>query len=48
VQGGFSIDGIPPGDYLVEVWHEDLGVKSARATVAVSGTVQLDFTYSSK
>jgi plastocyanin len=46
--GSFALEGLPPGDFLVEVWHEDLGVQSARATVVAAGSLQLDFTYSSE
>jgi plastocyanin len=46
--GSFSLAGLPPGDFLVEVWHEDLGLQTGRATVEASGTAQLDFTFSAK
>jgi plastocyanin len=46
--GSFSLEGLPPGDFLVEVWHEELGTQSARATVDASGSATLDFTYSSE
>jgi hypothetical protein len=33
--GSFTIDGVPPGSYVVEVWHERLG--TATQTVTVDG-----------
>lgn len=27
-KGGFKIDGVPPGEYKVKVWHEKLGIQN--------------------
>jgi len=32
--GKFKISGLPPGTYEIEAWHEKLGVKTAKVTVA--------------
>lgn len=32
--GKFKISGLPPGTYDVEAWHEKLGVRTAKVTVA--------------
>jgi len=32
--GKFKITGLPPGNYEIEAWHEKLGVKTAKVTVA--------------
>ena len=32
--GKFKISGLPPGTYDVEAWHEKLGTKTAKVTVA--------------
>ena len=32
--GKFKISGLPPGTYDVEAWHEKLGTKAAKVTVA--------------
>ncbi|HEX5746365.1 MAG TPA: carboxypeptidase regulatory-like domain-containing protein [Archangium sp.] len=31
--GAFSIQGLPPGTYTLEAWHETLGTKTAQVTV---------------
>ncbi len=36
--GKFKISGLPPGTYEVEAWHEKLGVKTAKVTVAASAS----------
>jgi len=40
--GGFSIDGIPPGTYTVHVWHELLGSADRQVTVESGKTTALD------
>jgi plastocyanin len=40
-KGQFSIADIPPGDYEVEVWHEALGTKDSKVTIAAKGTNEL-------
>ena len=41
--GTFSIDGLDPGNYIVEVWHEKLGTKSAEVTVSDDKGAIVDF-----
>jgi uncharacterized membrane protein/plastocyanin len=43
--GAFSFAGLPPGEYVVDAWHETLGVREAKAVVAPGGAVDLTFTY---
>lgn len=43
--GSFSLDGLPPGDYVVEVWHETLGTRSQNVTVPVGGQTTTTFTF---
>jgi hypothetical protein len=43
--GTFSIQGLPPGTYTVEAWHEKLGTKTMQVTVAAQETKQADFTF---
>ncbi len=31
--GAFSIDGLPPGDYVIEAWHRTLGTRTQAVTV---------------
>jgi len=45
-QGTFEINNVPPGEYVLEAWHETYGTKSQKVTVSdVSATV--DFKFSS-
>ncbi|GEM_PF-336861 len=43
--GSFKIDNVPPGDYVVEAWHETYGTKTQNVTVTDAGT-QSDFKFS--
>lgn len=43
--GKFSIEGLPPGTYEVEAWHEKLGVQTGSVTVAAGQTATVDFTF---
>ncbi|MGQ0554111.1 MAG: carboxypeptidase regulatory-like domain-containing protein [Planctomycetota bacterium] len=47
--GAFSLDGVPPGTYTLEAWHETLGRKQLEITVANSQAVTgTDFVFSAK
>jgi hypothetical protein len=46
--GLFEIRNVPPGDYLVEAWHEKLGTIEQHVTLAPSATAKVDFTFSAK
>ena len=43
--GTFTIPNIPPGDYVLEAWHEKLGTKELKVTVAPSGQQQVNFEF---
>jgi hypothetical protein len=43
--GAFNIDGLPPGDYEMEVWHERLGAKTRRLSVSGVSVVSLVVVY---
>lgn len=43
--GAFSIKGVPPGTYTLEVIQETLGRKTAQVTVAAREPKTVDFTY---
>ncbi len=43
--GTFSIPNIPPGDYVLGVWHEKLGTQEMKVTVAPSARQQVDFKF---
>lgn len=43
--GAFTIPNVPPGDYVLEAWHEKLGTQQLKVTVAPSGRQQADFKF---
>ena len=44
--GTFALDRLPPGDYVVEAWHETLGTATQNVTVATGQTADITFTFS--
>lgn len=44
--GTFEIANLPPGDYVIEVWHERYGTQTQNVSVAESETAELTFNYS--
>lgn len=40
--GAFSLDQVPPGDYTLKIWHEELGERQALAKVEPGGTATLE------
>lgn len=43
--GQFTLDNLPPGDYVVEAWHERYGTQTANVTVGPQQTQQIEFTF---
>lgn len=43
--GAFHIEGLKPGAYTVEAWHEFLGPQTAEITVPEEGDATVDFTF---
>jgi plastocyanin len=43
--GSFRLEGLPPGTYTVEAWHERFGTQTMQVTVAAQETGTADFTY---
>jgi hypothetical protein len=43
--GAFEIRNLPPGDYTLESWHEEFGIKQEPVKVAASGKIQIGFHY---
>ena len=43
--GKFDISSLPPGDYVVEAWHEELGTQTQNITVGEGATAELNFTF---
>jgi len=44
-QGTFEIKGLPPGDYVVEAWHEKYGAQEQKVTVAASASQAVEFSF---
>ncbi len=43
--GAFTIEGLEPGEYVIEAWHERLGPQTATVTVPEEGAVEANFTF---
>lgn len=43
--GSFKIEGIPPGTYTLEAWHETFGTKSAEVTVTAGKPASASFAF---
>jgi plastocyanin len=43
--GSFEIGNLPPGDYVVEAWHEKLGAQTQNVTVGEKETKEISFTF---
>ena len=43
--GSFEIGNLPPGDYVVEAWHEKLGTQTQNVTVGEKETKEISFTF---
>ena len=46
--GRFTVEGVPPGTYTVEAWHEKLGTQTAQVTVEPGETAKATFTFGAK
>ena len=44
--GAFALEGLPPGEYEVEAWHERYGTSTQMVTVPESGQVEVAFEFS--
>ncbi len=43
--GSFELKNLPPGEYTIEAWQEELGVAVQRVTVTPSGKTEVAFTF---
>lgn len=46
--GAFALEGLPPGHYEVEAWHEKLGTRSQQVTVAERERKTIVFTFATR
>jgi plastocyanin len=42
-EGGFVIDGVPPGDHRISAWHERIGESPKEIRVEPGGTTRVEF-----
>ncbi len=47
-KGSFKLTDVPPGTYMVEVWHETLGKMSQKVTVKAKEEVEITFELAKK
>jgi hypothetical protein len=45
--GSVSLDGLPPGDYVIEAWHEMYGTMTQSITIATGATAEFSFEFNS-
>lgn len=43
--GDFAIDGLPPGEYTLEAWHEEYGTLEAAIVVVEGAGTEVNFTF---
>lgn len=43
--GGFDIGNLPAGTYVIEAWHEVLGVQTQNVTIGDGATAEVSFTF---
>ncbi len=43
--GSFELQGLPAGDYVIEAWHETLGVRTLNVSVTAGQTATADFSF---
>ena len=44
--GAFDISTLPPGDYVIEAWHEKLGTQTQNVTIGENETKEISFQFS--
>jgi hypothetical protein len=45
VKGTFELPNVPPGDYVIEAWHETLGVMQQPVKVTPAARINVDFAF---
>jgi hypothetical protein len=46
--GAYTLDGVPPGEYVVKAWHPKLGLKASKVSVPAGGKAEAGFSFSAK
>ncbi len=43
--GSFTLQGLPPGEYVIEAWHEKYGTTEQKVTLAAKETKTIEFSF---
>ena len=43
--GAFRLEGVPPGRYTIDLWHETLGKQQTEVTVTAGSEAKIDFVF---
>ena len=43
--GNFELKNVPPGEYTIEAWQEELGTQEQHVSVPASGKSEIAFTF---
>jgi uncharacterized protein (DUF2141 family) len=43
--GAFELNGLPPGEYAIEAWHEKYGTKTSRVRLQPAGSAEVEFSF---
>jgi plastocyanin len=46
--GSYEIQGLPPGEYELEAWHERFGIQTAKITIKANEATDVGFTFKPK
>lgn len=46
--GSYTLDDVPPGEYVLKAWHPKFGLKEAKVSVPAGGKAQASFTFSAQ
>ncbi|MCZ7562843.1 MAG: carboxypeptidase-like regulatory domain-containing protein [Burkholderiales bacterium] len=46
--GSYTLDDVPPGEYVLKAWHPRFGLKEAKVTVSAGAKAQANFAFSAK
>lgn len=46
--GAFVLQSVPPGDYVLEAWHEKFGKKTAKVSVPPGGSAEASLTFAAR
>jgi hypothetical protein len=45
IDGGFELNNVPPGSYVIEAWHERMGTETVQVTLGPRGSQEISFVF---